>query len=657
MAARQKAEWYIAALLLTLCALFLRWVLVRPLGGDSLPLILMLPIVISAYLGGLGPGLLSTGLCVVGHGVLLVSIGTGVWSHPIEIARLLLIAVAGTLISLTIHRLQQLRRSGQSSADEIRNLFENQKRIGERIDLLRAAVESANDAVLITTAQLDLPGPAIIYVNPAFTGMTGYNSEEILGKTPRIFQGPKTDRAVLDRLKHDLKTKQSFEGETVNYRKDGSEYFVEWRITALRDSSGQVTHWVAIQRDTSERQEAEQMRDALLKAERSARRQAERVGQMKDEFLATLSHELRTPLHAVLGWAQLLRQPGAKSADLQVGLESIERNASAQAQLIEDLLDMSRIMSGKVHIEMQWIKPEEVIRAALDVVKPSADAKGVEVSYVSAARPIQLRGDPTRLQQVLWNLLTNAIKFTPSGGRVRVRLGHSSEGLVTVAVQDSGRGIDPEFTPYVFDRFRQADASISRSEGGLGLGLSIVKSLVEMHGGSVKAESAGRNRGATFTIELPVPPKRTQVPIGEQIFAEHPSSDRSAEVASPLAGRKILVVDDDPDAREIMIQTLQRQGAAVLAASSAEAALNIIRAEAPALLVSDIGMPRVNGFELVRRIRSMPPQAGGLLPALALTAYTRPDDRQAAFEAGYNAYLAKPVEPLRFVEVCTRLLG
>jgi PAS domain S-box-containing protein len=654
VAARQKSEWYVAASLLTLGALCLHWVLTKPLGGEFLPLLLMLPIAASAYLGGLGPGLLSTGLCLLGHGVLLVSAGRS--SHPAEIARLLLMAVAGTLISLTMDRLQQLRRSSQSSADEIRNLFENQKRIGERVDLLRAAVESANDAVLITTAQLDLPGPAIIYVNPAFTRMTGYNSEEILGQTPRIFQGLKTDRAVLDRLKHDLKTKQSFEGQTVNYRKDGSEYFVEWRITALRDSSGQVTHWVAIQRDTSERQEAEEMRDALLKAERSARREAERVGQMKDEFLATLSHELRTPLHAVLGWAQLLRQPGAKSDDLQVGLESIERNAGAQAQLIEDLLDMSRIMSGKVRIEMQWIEPEEVIRAALDVIKPSADAKGVEVSCVPATRPIQLRGDPTRLQQVLWNLLTNAIKFTPSGGRVQVRLDRSDQH-VTIAVQDTGRGIDPEFTPYVFDRFRQADASISRSEGGLGLGLSIVKSLVEMHGGSVRAESAGRNRGATFAIELPVPPKRAHVPMGEEVFAEHPPSDRSPQAASPLAGRKILVVDDDPDARQIMIQTLQRQGAAVLAASSAEAALNIIRAEPPALLVSDIGMPRVNGFELVRRVRSMPPQAGGLLPALAITAYTRPDDRQEAFEAGYNAYLAKPVEPSRFVEVCSRLLG
>lgn len=391
-------------------------------------------------------------------------------------------------------------------------------------------------------------------------------------------------------------------------------------------------------------QHAAEERKVLLESERSARAEAERTSQMKDEFLATLSHELRTPLSAILGWAQVLRRGSRDQADLQRGLETIERNARAQAQLIEDLLDMSRITSGKVLLHMQTVAAPIIIDAALETVRPAADAKNIrlEKCYQRDAAPIS--GDPGRLQQVIWNLLSNAIKFTPRDGRVRVEV--ASDGDYTeICVSDTGAGIEPEFIGHVFERFRQADASTTRRHGGLGLGLAIVKHLVEQHGGTVHVESEGENRGARFTIRLPKAGPHTQPARVDRATVNPPPPHSPDTVLSDLSGVNVLVVDDEPDARDLIKRILSDCSANVVTAGSASAALAAFRDIRPDVLVSDLGMPDVDGFELLARVRALGQDAGSDVAAVALTAFARPEDRNRALDAGFQAHISKPVEP------------
>ncbi len=407
-----------------------------------------------------------------------------------------------------------------------------------------------------------------------------------------------------------------------------------------------------------ERAKQEQDREELLRRERAARADAERTSRMKDEFLATLSHELRTPLHAILGWSQILARRG--SANLAQGLEVIERNARAQTKIIDDLLDMSRIISGKVRLDVQQVDLAAVARLAVDTVRPSADAKGVRLQAVLDPLAGPVNGDPNRLQQVLWNILTNAVKFTPRGGRVQVLLERVNSHL-ELRVIDSGQGISPAFLPHVFDRFSQADASNTRQHAGLGLGLAIVKQLVELHGGSVSAASAGLGQGATFCIELPL-----LSVVGEAVERpdrRHPARSEGAErgPADPaghfadFSGLKVLVVDDEPDARGLMRRLLEDSGATVLEASSAADALSLLRAARPDVLVSDIGMPGESGYALIRQIRALPPDAGGATPAVALTAYARSEDRMQAILAGFQHHVAKPVEPAELIAMVASL--
>jgi PAS domain S-box-containing protein len=396
-------------------------------------------------------------------------------------------------------------------------------------------------------------------------------------------------------------------------------------------------------------------RALLLESERLARAEAERNSQMKDEFLATLSHELRTPLSAILGWVQVLRRGSRDHADLQRGLQTIERNARAQAQLIEDLLDMSRITSGKVQLDMQLVAPALFIDAAIDTVRPAADAKDIVIVKAYDAHAGAIAGDPARLQQAIWNLLSNAIKFTPRGGRVRVALSQA-DGSVRIAVQDSGVGIRADFMAHVFERFRQADASTTRQHGGLGLGLSIVKHLVEQHGGTVHADSAGADHGATFTIELPGASLQALA-----LRAARAPSQAPAELAAPLlrdlSRVNVLVVDDEPDARELIKRILSDCCASVTVVASAGAALAAFDAGAPDVLVSDLGMPDVDGFELLARVRALGPARGGDVPAVALTAFARSEDRVRALQAGFGAHIAKPVEPNELIATVARMVA
>jgi PAS domain S-box-containing protein len=401
--------------------------------------------------------------------------------------------------------------------------------------------------------------------------------------------------------------------------------------------------------------------EELLESERAARAEAERTSRMKDEFLATLSHELRTPLNAIVGWAQILgRDP--TGPDVAQGVAVIERNARAQTQIIEDLLDMSRIISGKIRLDVQRLRLGDVVHAAVETVRPGAEAKGVRLTSVLDPHAGPVSGDPNRLQQVFWNLLTNAVKFTPRGGRVQVVLERVNSHL-EVSVIDTGEGIDPEFLPHAFDRFRQADASTTRRHGGLGLGLAIVKQLVELHGGSVRVKSAGRGFGSTFTVALPLTVIHPSPADDDDPDRRHPARGGDGPLVLPdtcrsIEGVRVLVVDDEPDARALVQRFLEDCKAVVTTAGSAAEALARFEAEPPPdVLVSDIGMPGEDGYALIRRVRALGPGRGGDVPAIALTAYARAEDRMKAMLAGFQQHVVKPAEPAELIMLVALLSG
>ena len=385
-------------------------------------------------------------------------------------------------------------------------------------------------------------------------------------------------------------------------------------------------------------------------------RDAQDANRLKDEFLATVSHELRTPLTAVLGWAHMLRAGQLDDENASRALETIERNARSQAQLIDDLLDVSRIITGKLRLDVRPVDPASFIDAAIDAVSPAAKAKGVRIQKVMDTGVSAVSGDPARLQQVVWNLLSNAIKFTPRGGRVQVRL-ERINSHIEITVSDTGAGISKQFLPFVFERFRQADGTTTRQHGGLGLGLAIVRHLVELHGGSVHVESLGEGQGATFTVKLPLitiyESERRQDRVHPAARDIHPPND----CPEKLDSLKVLVVDDEADTRELLRVVLERCGAEVTVAGSAGEALDFLKQSRPDVLVSDIGMPGVDGYELIKKVRALPSEHGGKVPAIALTAYARAEDRLQALRAGYQMHVAKPVELTELVAIVATLAG
>jgi signal transduction histidine kinase len=382
---------------------------------------------------------------------------------------------------------------------------------------------------------------------------------------------------------------------------------------------------------------------------KESRAQAEMASRLKDEFLATLSHELRTPMTPILGWAQILGRIAHDDPRVRQGADIIERNALAQTRIVDDLLDMSRIVAGKVRLQPESVRVADVLGAALDAVRVAAEAREIALDVELPADLPPVHADPHRLQQVLWNLLSNAIKFTPRNGTVAVRAAVDGD-VLRIVVRDSGEGIEPAFLPHVFDRFRQADSSITRRHEGLGLGLAIVKHLVELHGGSVGVASDGHGQGATFTVDLPL--RRVAGP------APAPVAARAAEPprARPLRAMKLLIVENDADARAWLQHVLADHGAEVRAAESAHEALALIQTAPPDVLVSDIGMPGVDGYEFLRAVRRLPDSRGGQVPAIAVTAFARPEDRERALAAGYQCHLGKPVDEHALVSAVLSLL-
>jgi len=555
--------------------------------------------------------------------------------------------------------------------------------VEERLRLLESVAVNMTEAVVITEAEsIDEPGPRILYVNEAFTRLTGYSQQEAVGQTPRFMQGPQTDRAALDTIRMALEKFEPVVVELINYHKDGSTYWVEISLVPVADETGYYTHWVAVERDVTERKRAAADQIQLIQ-EQAARIEAEAASRAKDEFLAVVSHELRTPLNAILGWTQLLSTRKLDDAKITQALETISRNAKVQAQLIEDLLDLSRITSGNLRLNIRTCKLAPLIEAVIDTVRPAVEAKAIRLESALDPSSKTVLADPNRLQQVVWNLLSNAVKFTPPGGRVTIRLStvnkewseleeskfsgliyeleHSAQhaelntqSYAQIQVSDTGIGITPDFLPYVFDRFRQSDSTSTRSHTGLGLGLAITRQLVELHSGTVHGASQGEGQGAIFTVQLPLAGVATA--LGDTPPMSRATSRGVRADGSPaLAGRRVLVVEDETDALEYITTVLEQCGAEVTAVVSASEALEVLQGVKPDVLVSDISMPHEDGYALIRQVRALKPEQGGRIPAAALTAYAREEDRVCALAAGFQMHIPKPVEPAELVAAVVNL--
>ncbi|HJP94037.1 MAG TPA: ATP-binding protein [Pyrinomonadaceae bacterium] len=440
-----------------------------------------------------------------------------------------------------------------------------------------------------------------------------------------------------------------------NYTRNGSILSCEWYNSVLHDERGKLVSVLSLVLDVTARQSAEEERAAALSRERAARRHAEEADRLKDEFLATLSHELRTPLTSILGWASMIRSGEIEGPAVARAVETIERNARAQARLIDDLLDVSRIITGNLRLDLHPLNLAPIVNGALDALRPTADVKGIRLQTQFASQECLVKGDPNRLRQVIWNLLSNAIKFTQRGGSVNIDLG-CFDSTARLKVSDTGEGISAEFLPYVFDRFRQAEASISRKQGGLGLGLAVVRHLVELHGGTITAESEGLGRGSVFTVDLPLAHERRDPARAEERKREV-ERRRRRRGAIRLDGVHVLLVEDDEDSRKLLGTMLRRYGAKVTPTKSAKEALRVFEKELPDVLVSDIGMPDEDGYELIRKLRSAPPDKGGLIPAIAVTGYASRKDRERALSAGYQQHLAKPIEQAELIAAIAVLVG
>ena len=537
--------------------------------------------------------------------------------------------------------------------------------------LLNAAVlhwmhDLAAQGIVTTDSELN-----VVEWNHWMEEHTGKRAHDVIGNNLLVLFPELIERRLDRHYKWALEGQvrvlsQALHGYLISMTAVSTEHSYSQMQQAVRISplshEGRVIGTLTIIEDVTERvaREAElqaqiEARSRLLASEKLARSEAERANRLKDEFLATISHELRNPLNAIMGWAHMLRLGKLSDVNAERAVETIYRNAKSQAQLVADLLDVSRIISGKLRLDVRTVDLIYIITAAIDSIRPAAEAKGIRVQTMldPAAGPIS--GDADRLQQIVWNLLTNAVKFTPKGGRIQVKI-QRINSHVEIVVSDSGVGISKEFLPYVFDRFRQADASSTRIHGGLGLGLSIVRQLVDLHGGSVSVHSEGEGKGTTFTVTLPF------VGVVSQNVAESVHPTQGEEVISfdglpSLQGLKVLVVDDEADTRELIREVLKECGSEVITSNSAADALVALEEHKPDILISDLGMPDEDGYSLISKIRALPDERGGQIPAAALTAYARAEDRMRVLRSGFQFHLPKPVDSAELVTVVASLAG
>ncbi len=529
-------------------------------------------------------------------------------------------------VALKLKHIEQQQALSDASASEG----------AERLLRLAALIDLSYEPIFVWDVD-----KGIIEWNKGCEQLYGYSKSEAINR--RSNELLKTEFLISqEQYQKTLELEGHWSGELRQITKSGCRVSVESRQQLIESSFQRLV--LETNRNITERKQAEQEREQSIVREHALRVDAERAARAKDEFLATLSHELRTPLNAILGWGTILRKGAVDDVTASRGIAAIERNAKAQAQLVEDLLDVSRIISGNLRLDVKPIALTSVIKAAMDSVQPAADAKEIQLQIIGDPAVDNTRGDAARLQQVIWNLLSNSIKFTPKGGDVSVKV-ERSDSMAEIIVTDTGEGIRREFLPYVFDRFKQADGSISRKHAGLGLGLAIARHLMELHGGTIEADSAGAGLGAAFKVRLPLGDASTAGTAQVDSAKRHALPGLPTASESPdLNGIRILVVDDEADAREMLRTVLEQLGADVTTASSARDAIDVLPAWKPNVLVSDIGMPEEDGYVLIKRVRALSSEAGGNIPAIALTGYVRVEERMRALEAGYQMFVPKPVE-------------
>ncbi len=513
------------------------------------------------------------------------------------------------------------------------------------------------------------------YTNPCYQAICGFSTAESLGRKWLESVHPEDQERAIATWSAYLNAGREYSEDFRFPSAEDNLRWVEVRTSRMLSAQGDLLGYVGTLEDITERKQAEEVRAQVIR-EQTARQEAEAANRMKDEFLAVLSHELRTPLTSMLGWSKILRSKKLDETATARALEAIERNATTQVQLIEDILDVSRIIRGQLRLNLSAVNLISVMEAALEAVRPLADAKGIKLNTILDITLGTVYGDPTRLQQIVWNLLTNAIKFTPQGGKVEVRIEGLKQGTevifpnpeiklsstagtlalntsdyAQIQVIDTGIGIGSEFLPKVFERFRQADSTTTRSHNGLGLGLAIVRNLVELHGGTIVAESPGEGQGATFTVKLPLTPDNRNYEA-----AEKENSAIASDASTPLTGLKVLVVDDEADTRNFLAFMFEEYGAIATAVSSVDAALTVLQQSLPDVLISDIGMSEQDGYTLIRKLRSLEPEKGGCIPAIALTAYSREEDRRKILSSGFQQHLSKPVDPTKLIAAVANVL-
>ena len=523
-----------------------------------------------------------------------------------------------------------------------------QTRSGDRLrefdELFNLFVENVRDYAIFMT---DANGSAVSW-NAGVERLLGYSEKEFLGTSLTTIYTPEdVSSGAAAREIAAAGEKGRSEDERWHLRKDGSRFWASGVLTALREDGGRLRGFAKVMRDITERKLAEEERKQLLQREQEARQAAEGATRVRDQFLATISHELRTPLNAILGWARILEDQTLDPARVKQAVETISRNAVLQSRLIDDLLDISRILADRATIERSPVDFLSIIQGSVESLSPNALEKDVIVEC--RLRPLEspVDGDPRRLQQIVWNLLSNAIKFTPDGGRVSIDIEQTGAGAV-LTVSDTGIGIPPEFLSRLFDPFSQADMSTERTHGGLGLGLSIVRHLVEQHGGTVHAESGGTGQGSTFTVTLPLATARID---------PTPGGARETDLRPSLNTVNVLVVDDNRDSRDVTVAALELAGASVRTADTVANGLAAIAEACPNVLLCDLGLPGEDGFGLIEKVRALSPEQGGNVPAAALTAYTRPEDRLRALQSGFQIHLSKPVDPAELVAAVAALAG
>ncbi|WP_193197190.1 ATP-binding protein [Nostoc sp. MG11] len=673
---RSQLQGYSIAFLTVLLALLLTLLLWQLHRLNTIYPLFLAAVMVSSWYGGFNPGLLATFLSAIVCAYFLLPPFYSLAVTGFSVVGLIQFVLVAVLISSLNSALRQARSQAQKNAKAAQQNYECLRQIQDSLrqseERYRLLVEGVTNYAIF---MLD-PNGNFTSWNIGAERILGYQESEIIGQPfERIFSPEAIERGQPQQALRQAVTEGFSRENRWHIRKDGTFFWAHCVITPLRDENGNLRGFSKIMQDITERKQSEEEKEQLLLREQAARAvseaaqsAAEAANRSKDEFLAIVSHELRTPMTAIIGWAGMLQTGALDEAKATLALEIIERNANLQMQLIEDLLDISRIVRGELSLSIDLVDLVEVITAAIEVVQPLADANDIQLESILDTSIERIWGDSDRLQQVVLNLLTNAIKFTPNGGRIEVRLSrelgnkenffqYSIPNYAQIQVSDTGQGISADFLPHVFERFCQADSTHTRSNKGLGLGLAITLHLVELHGGTIQAQSQGIGQGATFTVKLPV--------LEESRGAEERRSRGTGEnnlhfspqppIPNPLTGLRVLVVDDEADVRQWITAVLEECGAKVSTFSSTRQALEALQELHPDVLISDIGMPGEDGYALMRKIREMEPELGGRIPAVALTGYARVEDYKEALAAGFQRHIAKPVRAAELIAVVASL--